>query len=97
MVEEIIISVGSALVYSFSFYVKKFSSTEGEPFKPYKLLSTLIVGLVIGVGLFLSGDQIGRLTFMEIIAANIGAIAVVESILKALYRQAKGENGVGVQ
>lgn len=87
MVEDIILAVVSALIYSVIFFVKKREGDSGEEFNYFKLGATLIVGLGVGISIHLSGLDLTQVRFEEKILMYTGTIALVESILKTLVRR----------
>lgn len=89
MVEAVIKAVVAALVYSIVFYIKKRESAKPEDFNRFKFISTLIVGVIIGLALWSSGVPLSQMTLAEELAAMTGTIALVESVLKTLYRSYK--------
>jgi len=87
MIEQILISILSSLTYSFIFYIKKREQKDSEDFNKFKLASTLLVGVMVGAVFGYRGIEVRVDTIETFLAANIGIIAIVESILKALYRR----------
>lgn len=84
--QAILSSMGSALVYSFLFYAKKRAGKDSQTLDVRKLAATLIVGAVIGVFYGYYGIPIDEPTVMEQLATYAGTIALVESVLKLVYR-----------
>ena len=85
--ETVGIAVISALVYSVIFYCKKAMKPDKPPeFDYMKLASTLIVGLIIGIAFCLSGLAITAEAIEVQLIAYAGVVALVESILKIIYR-----------
>lgn len=89
MLQTILISAVSAVSYSIIFYAKKKGSLEPEDFKPFKFASTLLVGLAVGLAFLYLGNPITEKGIQTQLAAYTGVIAVVESILKTIYRKWK--------
>jgi hypothetical protein len=96
MVEDIILAVVSAAIYSIIFFVKKREGDSNEEFDYFKLGATLIVGLAVGLSIYLSGLDLTQVRFEERILMYTGTIALVESILKTLvrrFRKMRNSNG----
>lgn len=87
MVEDIILAVVSALIYSVIFFVKKREGDSNKQFDYFKLGATLIVGLGVGLSIHLSGIDLTQVAFEQRIVMYTGTIALVESILKTLVRR----------
>jgi len=91
METQVLQTVGMALLaslaYSLTFYVKKTEKIEPETFNSTKFISTMIVGAFVGVSMELSGATLAFTSFEAELAAMAGTIAVVESVLKAIYRK----------
>lgn len=86
-IEQVILSVGSALVYSLVFYAKNRSDDPTEDFNFYKLGGTLLVGAVIGAGYGISGVDFSQAELSTQIAAYSGSVAIVETLVKIAWRQ----------
>jgi len=79
-------AVVSSLIYSLMFYIKKKSKETPENFDYKKLTATLIVGLGVGLSMVFSGVDLTQYAFEQRIVALTGTIALVESIIKTVYR-----------
>lgn len=80
-------AVISALIYSIVFFAKKRLNKESPAeFDPTKLVSTLIVGVVIGIGFYLGNVDITALAIETQLLAYGMVIALVESGLKIVWR-----------
>jgi hypothetical protein len=89
MIENIVFSVGAALVYSFTFYAKKYDLEEKEEFDKWKFISTISVGTLVGVGSAFAGYEVTYANIEAKLVAYAGVIALVESLLKMAYRRYK--------
>jgi putative Mn2+ efflux pump MntP len=87
MIENVVFSVGAALVYSFTFYAKKYDLEEKEEFNKWKFISTLTVGLAVGVGSIVVGYEVTYANIETKLIAYTGLIALIESFLKMAYRR----------
>ena len=83
--DALLAGVLSAMVYSTVFYAKK--QQKGEKFNPQKLGATLVVGAATGVFLWLNGVEITQENVVNILVANVGIIALAESIIKWASRK----------
>lgn len=80
-------AIVSALIYSIVFFAKKrLRKEDPTKFDPIKLVSTLIVGAVIGAGFYLGNFAITALAIETQLLAYGMVIALVESIVKILWR-----------
>lgn len=84
--QAILTSIASAVIYSFVFYAKKFSSSNREKFDQKKLAATVIVAAVIGAAYGYYGIPVTKGKLFEQLAAYAGTIALVESVLKTVFR-----------
>lgn len=89
-----LVSVGGAMamaaVYSALFFVKKrMKSDTDEPFDKKKFLATVLVGAVVGAGMALSGAPVTQATIMTMLPQYVGAIALAEALVKAVFRGVK--------
>lgn len=82
-------AVVSSLIYSLLFFVKKNSGEEIESYDLKKLGATLVVGLGVGVSMVIGNVDLTQVAFEQRLAGLAGVVAVVESVLKILYRQAQ--------
>lgn len=89
MIENIVMSVGAALFYSITFYAKKYDLEEKEDFNKWKFLSTLTVGLGVGIGSIFLGYEATYANIEAKLVAYTGLIALIESFLKMGYRKYK--------
>lgn len=88
-IEQLLLSVGAALVYSVVFYAKNYAGDEPEKFEWKKFTATLIVGLIIGIASGLAGIDVTQQFIYEQLAMYAGTIALVETIIKAIYKELK--------
>ena len=85
--DTIITAILAAIAYSLIFYVKKYyKETNPESFDPTKLLATILVGLIVGVAMHFTGDPLSQETLQNQLVAYTGIVAIVETLLKSLYR-----------
>lgn len=89
MIENIIFSVGAAVIYSVTFYAKKYDLEEDEKFDKWKFISTISVGTLVGVGSAFAGYEISYTNIEAKLVTYAGVIALVESLLKMGYRRYK--------
>jgi len=77
---QILTGVAAGIMYSLTGFAKQ----KGEKFDLEKFSYTVILGAVIGVG-----GMLYNLPFAEVetIAINIGAVALIENIIKAIKRK----------
>lgn len=85
--QQILLAAISAAGYSLVFYIKKRAKESPDSFDPYKLASTVVVGIAVGISFGLSGVDFGATDIQNQIAMYAGSVAVVESVLKTLYRE----------
>lgn len=89
-VETLVASVMGAGVYSVVFYYKNHEDPEDpENLEPKKMLATLVVGLGVGVSFALTEQNLTFMAFEEQMAAYAGIVAVVESVIKTVYKSLK--------
>lgn len=87
LVLSILQAAVAAAIYSISVYMKR--RKQGDTFDPYKFFATVIVGIVVGIAIFLSTDRtLDAETLAGQIAAYTGMVVLVENILKYLMRSA---------
>lgn len=86
-IQAVILAAFSAAGYSLVFYVKKRAKESRDEFNPYKLASTVIVGVFVGISLQLSGVDFGQEQLAAEIGTYTGTVALLESVLKTLYRE----------
>jgi hypothetical protein len=89
MIENVIFSVGAALIYSVTFYAKKYDLEEKEEFDKWKFISTLSVGTLVGVGSAFAGYEVTYTNIEAKLVTYAGVIALIESLLKMGYRKYK--------
>jgi len=87
-IQPILIAVGGSLIYSLLWYSRQVidPTKETPEFKPWKLVSTLVVGACIGLVSVLSGIDITQAGIEAQLASYGFLVAVVEQVGKALYR-----------
>jgi len=86
-IDQVLISAASAFVYSMVFYAKARATDSGENLDYFKLSATLVVGVVIGIGYQIAGVDFGQAAIAGQLASYAGTVAIVESIIKAIYRK----------
>lgn len=82
-------AVVSSIVYSLVFYIKKRPTDAEEFFQPKKVLATIVVGVVVGISLQLSGTDLSQETLQTQLTAYAGTVALVESVIKTIIRTLK--------
>jgi uncharacterized membrane protein AbrB (regulator of aidB expression) len=87
---SILSGMASAVVYSIIFYAKK--KQAGQEFDMDKFIATVIVGAAIGLGLGISGTEITQENVVQILVANVGVIALIESMIKWTQRKLTAGN-----
>ena len=75
------------------FYVKKMQK---QNFDMSKFISTLIVGLFVGITMANNGT-FNEMSFENQMVAYMGIIAVVENVVKAVIRTISGKSKVNYQ
>jgi len=90
--QTVLTAVLASVAYSITFYVKKRSSKNRQNFDVKKFIATLIVGVGVGVSISLSGADLTFLSFEAELATMAGIIALVESVLKTIYREVQKRN-----
>lgn len=78
------VSAGAAVLLSLTFFVAKLQ--KGEAFQPYKLIRTVVVGLVLGGLAQWKGVTLTVENWDAYIAANAGIIAAVDKLVTIVYR-----------
>lgn len=81
-------SAGMAAMYSLLVYSRKYS-LDAETFRPYKFAATLAVGIAVGVGMGLAGENVTQAEVFARLTALTGTIVLVENVVKLLWRQAQ--------
>lgn len=85
--QTIFTAIAASIAYSITFYVKKRSSKNKQTFDVKKFIATLLVGIGVGVSISLSGADLTFLSFEAELATMAGIIALVESVIKTIYRE----------
>lgn len=87
-IQPILIAVGGSLIYSLLWYSRQVidPTKETPEFKPWKLVSTLLVGAAIGLVSVLGGIPITQVGIEAQLASYGFLVAAVEQVGKALYR-----------
>ena len=80
---QIVWVVISAAVFAVSGYLK----SVGEKPDPVKFLSTLIIGAIIGLIFSFMGAPVTEEAIMTMLVTYIGAVVVVENMIKAVIRR----------
>jgi len=79
----------ASIAYSVAFFAKEKADFDPEKFQTKKFLATLVVGIGVGISMELTGASLAFDNFESQLAAMAGTIAIVESLLKAMYRTVK--------
>jgi len=96
MVEVLLVDVAvggiAGAIYGGASYFKKREGTNPEPFDPYKLLGTVVIGAGVGVALANSGMAVTDNTITEglMFGATMGFTSLIENAFRAIYRFFKG-------
>jgi len=80
----ILIAIVAAAVFAASGYLK---SAGTENFEPAKFAATVLVGIVVGAVMYVSGAPVTEANVATQIGTYAGVIAVVENVLKAILRR----------
>jgi len=80
----ILIAVLAAAIFAASGYLK---SVGTENFEAAKFAATVLVGIVVGAVMYVSGSPVTESSVAEQLAAYAGVVAVVENALKAFLRR----------
>ncbi len=85
----ILATILSAAVYGLIFWWKARQGQDPpSPFDRYKFAATLVVALIIGIIAAFSGISLSETDFLLQMGAYAGYVAMVETILKALFGKA---------
>lgn len=87
MLESILASVGAALLVVVPTMLTKLQ--KGEKFDIVKAGRTLAIGVGLGVLAGFTGYEIKADNYQEYVAANAGAVMVIEQGLKIIFRLIK--------
>ncbi len=79
----------TSAVYALVMFAQKHMKDMPEDLDVMKLLATVGVGALVGVGLFLAGDPVSQEIITVQLAAYAGLVSVGESLLKTGYRWLK--------
>jgi len=82
-IATIMMAVMSAVVYAIIAYAK----TQNENFDSLKFLSTIIIGVCVGIMFVMSNTPITQQTIEVQLVAYAGTTALVENVLKLIYRK----------
>ena len=80
-------TIGIALLMSVIYVILGVAKSTGEQFDPVKAVSTVLLGLLIGVVMCLSGQPVTEAGVAEQLAVYGGLLYVFENIIKALKRR----------
>jgi len=80
----ILIAIIAAAIFAASGYLK---SVGTENFEPTKFAATVLVGIVVGAVMYVSGSPVTEANVATQIGTYAGVIAVVENVLKAILRR----------
>lgn len=86
-IQAVALAAISAAGYSFTFYIKKRTKDDPDTFDPYKLAATIIMGIAVGISMELAGVDFGQADISSQIATYAGTVALLETVLKSVYRQ----------
>ena len=82
-----IATIGIALLMSIIYVILGVAKSVGEQFDPVKAVSTVLLGLLIGVVMYISGQPITQAGITEQLAVYGGLLYVFENIIKAVVRR----------
>lgn len=77
----LITAIIGAIIYSFSGYLNR---PEGEPFKEEKAITTLLIGIAVGVVSYFVGTNYDAA--LQVIT-NAGFVVVIEKYGKAIWKK----------
>lgn len=80
-------TIGVALLMSVIYVILGVAKSVGEEFNPVKAVSTVLLGLLIGVVMYISGQPITQAGITEQLAVYGGLLYVFENIIKAVVRR----------
>lgn len=86
---EVLIGLAVAVSISLTTYAGK--RQKGQAFDPYKLLRTVLIGLVGGIGAAITGAEITAENWEAYIAANGFAVTIADQIVKMVMRLFEGK------
>lgn len=80
----------AAIGWSFLYYFVKKTGDKEVEFDMQKFVRTLFVGLIVGIGAFMTGAEASYTGFLgvlrTIVTTNIGVIAVVDQLAKLVVK-----------
>ena len=76
-----------ALLMSVIYVILGVAKSVGEQFNPVKAVSTVLLGLLIGVVMYISGQPVTQAGVAEQLAVYGGLLYVFENIIKAVVRR----------
>jgi len=82
-----IATIGIALLMSVIYVILGVAKSVGEEFNPVKAVSTVLLGLLIGVVMYLSGQPVTQAGVAEQLAVYGGLLYVIENLIKAFKRR----------
>lgn len=87
---ELVIGALAGMIYGGAAYFKQREGPNPEEFDPLKLISTMIIGAVVGLALANTGAQASASAIENglLIGTTMGFTALVENILKTIWRAA---------
>lgn len=88
--QQIAMSLGMAILISVLTYITKVQ--KGESFDAYKVLRTLVIGLVIGGIAYYKGFTITPENWEAYLTSNMGIVAVLDQGWKMVWRLIGGKN-----
>jgi len=80
----ILIAILAAIIFAASGYLK---SAGTENFEATKFAATVLVGIVVGAVMYVSGSPLTEANVTTQIGIYAGIVAVVENVLKAILRR----------
>jgi len=85
---ELIIGALAGAIYGGASYFKQREGPNPEEFKPSKLVTTMIIGAVVGVALANMGQTASASAIENglLIGTTMGFTALIENVLKTLWR-----------
>jgi len=80
-------TIGIALFMAVIYTILGIAKSTGEEFNPVKATATILLGLFIGIVMYVSGTPITNANVMEQLGVYAGLLYVIENILKSFWRR----------
>lgn len=82
----VVVAVAAGVLYGAVWYARnRYRPDEGEAFRPAKFAATLVISAIIGLSAGLAGDPVGFATVETQIVTYVGAISLLEGVLKMVF------------